>query len=240
MDYIEHYKRDLSLFDYLGDLTPTRREDERRRFQALAELGGFRRGDLVLDIGSGSGWLCKVMVDKGVTTYGLDLSPDQWTRGSEVLGGEGKGFVVGDALSLPFKDLSLNGVVLSEVLEHLSDPDRVIREGFRVLASGGKILLSVPFKEKIRYTLCIHCNKPTPINAHLHTFDDGRLRHVCREARFEVRRLVEFMPKALSQLGLNRYLAFLPYPLWRMVERFFLGILGRPNFLICLGEKSSS
>ncbi len=240
MDYIEHYKRDLSLFDYAGELSPFQREDERRRFQTLVELGEFRKGDLVLDIGSGSGWLSKLMAAKGVYAYGLDLSPEQWRRGSEILGGRRSGFVVADALSLPFKGGSLDGVILSEVLEHLSEPARVLQEGLRVLRFGGRLLLSVPANEKIRYTLCIHCNRPTPINAHLHSFDRGRLRNMCREASFEVTKMLEFMPGPLSLLGLNRFLSFLPYSLWRVIERLSLGILGRARFLICLGEKSSS
>jgi len=238
MDYLEHYRRDLSLFDYT-DLPPSRKEDERRRFQALIRLGGFEKGEMVLDIGSGSGWLSKLMAEKGVRAYGMDLSTEQWKRGTEVLGGKREGFVVGDALSLPFRDLCLDGVILSEVLEHVSNPGRVLEEGSRVLKSGGRVLLSVPFEEKIRYALCVHCNKPTPINAHLRTFDASTVKIICREAGFEVRKSVQFMPRALSLTGLNRFLPFLPYSLWRTAERFSLAILGQANFLICVAEKGS-
>lgn len=230
MDYIKHYKRDLALFDYVEDLTPSQKEDERRRFETLVRLGGFRKGEMVLDVGPGAGWLSRLLSRRGVKIYGLDVSPEQWRRSWEDKGQ----FVIGDALNLPFKDNCFHGVVLSEVLEHLKDPGRAVKEGFRTLRFGGKLLASVPHKERIRYTLCIHCNRPTPINAHLHEFSTSKLSEILGQGRFELRRMVKFMPGPLPLLGLNRFLSFLPFPLWRIVERL---LPGRPKFLICLGEK---
>lgn len=230
MDYIQHYKKDLALFDYAQDLTPSQKEDERRRFETLAALGRFRKGEMVLDVGPGAGWLSSLLSRQGAKVCGLDVSAEQWGRSREEKGQ----FVVGDALDLPFKDNCLHGVVLSEVLEHLKDPNRAVKEGFRTLRFGGRLLASVPHKERIRYTLCIHCNQPTPINAHLHQFSTSKLSEILGQAQFELRRMVKFMPGTLPLLGLNRFLSFLPFPLWRIVERL---LPGNPKFLICLGEK---
>jgi SAM-dependent methyltransferase len=47
--------------------------------------------------------------------------------------------------SLPFSDAEFNTIVLSDVLEHLPDPELLWREMSRVLCPGGKIIMNVPF-----------------------------------------------------------------------------------------------
>jgi ubiquinone/menaquinone biosynthesis C-methylase UbiE len=53
--------------------------------------------------------------------------------------------VIGDLLHLPLADESLDGVVLTEVLEHCEDPFRAVDEVFRSLKPGGHLLVTSPF-----------------------------------------------------------------------------------------------
>jgi len=53
--------------------------------------------------------------------------------------------VIGDGLDLPFLDESFDAVIMSELLEHVSDPRRVINEAARILKTGGKVLITAPF-----------------------------------------------------------------------------------------------
>jgi SAM-dependent methyltransferase len=46
---------------------------------------------------------------------------------------------------LPFKDAEFSTIILSDVLEHMPEPQELWREMTRILDPGGKILLSVPF-----------------------------------------------------------------------------------------------
>lgn len=63
----------------------------------------------------------------------------------------------GDITEIPFAAESFDSLICLEVLEYVSAPDRAINEMYRVLRSGGTLVLSVPFmfkvhEDKLRYT----------------------------------------------------------------------------------------
>jgi len=53
--------------------------------------------------------------------------------------------IVGDALNLPIKSASVDIVLCSQVIEHVPDPKKLIKESYRVLKSGGGLILTGPF-----------------------------------------------------------------------------------------------
>ncbi len=62
----------------------------------------------------------------------------------EVPAGASARAVRGTAYDLPFADGSFDKVIAAEVLEHLPQDDRAMRELFRVLKPGGLIAVTVP------------------------------------------------------------------------------------------------
>lgn len=50
-----------------------------------------------------------------------------------------------DGRTLPFADGSFDGVICSQVLEHVFEPEAFVRELRRVLRPGGRLVLAVPF-----------------------------------------------------------------------------------------------
>jgi len=57
----------------------------------------------------------------------------------------GAGLVRGDVGNpLPFRDASFDHVTLLAVIEHLREPDGVLREAHRILAPGGSLILTWP------------------------------------------------------------------------------------------------
>lgn len=55
--------------------------------------------------------------------------------------------IAADAHDLPFRDGSVDVLLLVRVLEHVRDPQRVVAEAARVLRPGGEVLAVVPFLE---------------------------------------------------------------------------------------------
>lgn len=68
-----------------------------------------------------------------------------WLGSGYVTCGEHGEDVAGDLLKLPFSTASFDGIVLTEVLEHCTNPWAAIHEVFRVLRPGGLLLVTSPF-----------------------------------------------------------------------------------------------
>jgi len=70
---------------------------------------------------------------------GIDVESGYW---SEV---DKKTNTYFDGINIPFDNNSFDVVLCTEVLEHASDPDKLLKEIFRVLKDDGILYLTVPF-----------------------------------------------------------------------------------------------
>lgn len=56
--------------------------------------------------------------------------------------------IIGDAEILPLADETFDSVVYTQVLEHLPNPSKAIKEFYRILKKPGYALITVPFLTK--------------------------------------------------------------------------------------------
>lgn len=92
----------------------------------------------VLDVGCGDGTLALALRAPGYEVHCCDFAGVHAAR-------EGLAHVTADLRDgLPYASGSLDGIVCSEVLEHLLEPARAIAEFARVLAPNGVLIVSVP------------------------------------------------------------------------------------------------
>ncbi len=220
MDYKEHYRQDALVFDYFRPEKLTTAEI--RRMQFTLSLCQICPGMRVLDVGSGRGWFSLAAAKLGAQVTAVDLSEKNLAR----IKAEEPGIetVFGDACAIP--DLGkFDMIVALEVLEHLVEPELALQSIHKLLSADGTLLVTVPYKEVIRYTLCIHCNRITPMNAHLHSFDRESLGALLVRSGFRVKRTNRFSHRAMDLFKLTALSQKLPLGIWKNLDRLS-GILG--------------
>ncbi|WP_176611928.1 class I SAM-dependent methyltransferase [Actinomadura sp. WMMB 499] len=111
-------------------------------------------GDRILDMGCGAGRHAFELYRRGAHVVAFDQDADELAGvekmfgamrlAEEVPAGSAAETVRGDALELPFPDDHFDAIVASEVLEHIPDDMRAMRELLRVLRPGGRLAATVP------------------------------------------------------------------------------------------------
>ena len=112
-----------------------------RFVDSLLDAAGVAAGMRVLDVATGPGHVAAAAAVRGAEPVGVDIAEGMLAvarRDHPRLD-----FRRGDAEALPFADASFGAVVGGFVLNHLPRPEVAAGEFARVLASGGRLALSV-------------------------------------------------------------------------------------------------
>jgi SAM-dependent methyltransferase len=90
-------------------------------------------------------WSNRGKLGRYVMDVGQSETPRRWVGDGYFTLGFSESDIGGDLLSLPLQSGSLDGVILTEVLEHCAEPFQAVREVHRVLKQGGTLLVTSPF-----------------------------------------------------------------------------------------------
>jgi demethylmenaquinone methyltransferase/2-methoxy-6-polyprenyl-1,4-benzoquinol methylase len=134
--------------------------DARWRRRAIRSLG-LAPGSRVLDLACGTGDLARGLAKAGLRPVGVDRSSAMLARarGAAPL-------VRGDAIELPFRRASLDGVVCGFALRNFVSLDPVIEECARVLRPGGRVALlevSEPDRPTLRRGHAVYFRRVVPV-----------------------------------------------------------------------------
>jgi SAM-dependent methyltransferase len=92
---------------------------------------------LVIDIGCGLKPYKNIIESKSAKYFGLESK--------STLHGLTQSDVIGDALSLPFKDNISDTIISYQVMEHVPEPEKFMKEIYRILKPECYCILSTPF-----------------------------------------------------------------------------------------------
>lgn len=109
--------------------------------QVLDLVGSGKR---VLDVGCATGYLDKVLTARGNTVTGVELDPEA----AEIARPHLARLLIGNLETIDLvAELGAGGfdsVVFADVLEHLTNPLRILRQAPALLAPGGSVVVSIP------------------------------------------------------------------------------------------------
>lgn len=231
-NYSSHYEEDALAVNYFeeDEYPATKNERRRNRQTLISEVPDDCNS--ILDIGCGGAWVASHFLKRNKQVISMDISSTNPVKALQLLPHPNHAALVADAFHLPFADNSLDCIIASEVIEHLVDPALFLRCVLKKLKPGGCLLLMTPYNEKLVYHLCIHCNQLTPQNAHLHSFDEQKIRSIVPAENTKLKTIV-FCNKYFLKLRIYNLLSFLPLRLWRWVDKMANAISYKPvSFVI--------
>jgi 2-polyprenyl-3-methyl-5-hydroxy-6-metoxy-1,4-benzoquinol methylase len=218
--YIEHYKIDAEVGDYFEKLKGETAHENRRLHEKIKSIVPSRTRN-ILDVGCGSGWVAAHFCKKNIEVVSMDVSLSNATKVLKKYPDKNHFAVNADVYHLPFKDESFDCIIASEIIEHVPDPKLFIQNLFGLLNKDGTLIITTPFNEKIQYTICVHCNKPTPLSAHLHSFNENNLSELVKKINIMNYSTSVFSNFILFKTPFSLITRFLPYLIWNMTDKLF-------------------
>ncbi|MFH1637143.1 MAG: class I SAM-dependent methyltransferase [Candidatus Woesearchaeota archaeon] len=125
------------------------------QYQELKEtsLNYLNEAKVVLEQGCGTGIIAIALAHRGKEVFGIDNNPYMLKRALENIPenlSDKLHVKKGDALHLAFKDESFDGVVSNNVIFYVKDPKLLLQESYRVLKTGGRIVIAGPKPEYLQ------------------------------------------------------------------------------------------
>jgi SAM-dependent methyltransferase len=170
-------------YEELWQSLPDELEPPDRALRTQFLLARVHRGDHVLDLGCGDGWMTAELARAGAVPTGIEVAQAAVDRA------RGRHPELDLRLApidgpFPIEDNACDVVWASEVIEHVADTARWLSEIRRVLRPGGRLLLTTPNHSRLRLLVAGIELYSEPLGDHLHLYSTSSLRGVLRDFDF--------------------------------------------------------
>jgi uncharacterized protein (TIRG00374 family) len=128
---------------YNSDLL-VQRYFQRRKTESVWNSLEVKAGDIIVDIGCGSGvQLQEIGRKEYALAVGIDVNLNAALHGRKK-SIKNTDFIIADAQHLPVKASCVDKIVCAEIIEHVKVTDHLIKEISRVLKDGGEVVITTP------------------------------------------------------------------------------------------------
>jgi ubiquinone/menaquinone biosynthesis C-methylase UbiE len=110
----------------------------------IESICAFDRKDVVLDAGTGGGFLLDRLSSRCGSVFAVDVNSTFLREIGRRITEDNVVLLQADVRKLPFRSSCFDKIICTEVLEHLRDPVSAIEEFYRALKSNGIGVIAVP------------------------------------------------------------------------------------------------
>jgi len=107
-------------------------------------INQISKNDLVLEVGSGEGYGTNILSTKAKSIIGLDVDPEAIKHAKNKYKSKKCEFIHYSGDKLPFPDNKFDKVISFQVIEHVVDDEKYLKEIYRVLKTNGDFIVSTP------------------------------------------------------------------------------------------------
>jgi 2-polyprenyl-3-methyl-5-hydroxy-6-metoxy-1,4-benzoquinol methylase len=173
--------------EYFKELEKADRVEYPRNARIVDLIQQYKKNGLLLDIGVGTGLFMDIALKRGFKVYGLDVSDYAIKNVAKRLQIKSdKRLIVSELTSKTFPLHFFDVVNLRHSIEHVSDPETLLKNVFRILKPGGVVAIATPnsfgWHAKIYKDLWPHWSMPY----HIQFFSKKVLNEVVRKTGFEI------------------------------------------------------
>lgn len=230
MNFEKFYKDNKTYIQHIDD-----------RLNEIINIVGKLQPAKVLDIGCGSGFLINEL-SKTIKSkfYGIDVYPESennpWTYKK-----------VDITKGIPFEDSQFDCVILGEVIEHVPNPDFLLREINRVLGKDGYFIISTPnlvsWANRILVLFGIqplYTETSSEVNLGRHFKFLGQGNKVQGHLKIFTHKSLEEILKRIGFIIKQKHGEpfFFPFPI-SLIDKFFTNFISLSSNLLYVAQKNS-